>query len=508
MAEDQVSDNVEVTDASEPNQSTATPETDTNTPAASSEHKQKPVAKKPKKWLLPAVAAVAVLVLGGGAYGYFGVYTQSASYIWDKSLKKTGEGLKAYFEQQPSSLKSAKITGTFKLTTPVAADGTLMYSSDGSNTQFTTSMGAAGVRAELEVRGIKQENANNPDLYVKVDGVKGLSALLGSSASEIAPILDSVDGKWFSVDHTLLDQATASIKTSNKKLPSTEELQKDMLDLSKAMSAVVSDRLFTTDDAKAVAIIKDKLAKEDFKGRKTQHITVQVRKQQTKDFVVALKDTVKNSKVKDLLISDGAGKTFEEAINFDSMLKDLDKADYDKMIADVWLDTGLQYVRNVRIPIEDNNKKTTGSIDFTLDYKGGDDYPMSITITNKDKEVDGSITIGVTLKKASTDATMTFGLDMTTSGQKVQGSAEFKLTGSNDAVKVEKPAGATNIMNLLGSYMSQIQQLGSGLGALSDSSSTAAQASSTCLTEYQAYLASGGQTALSAACQAQDDTEL
>ena len=492
-------------------ETSATPQQEQPTPASqATTSTPAPKTNKPKKWLLPVVAGAAVLLLGGGAYGYFGVYTQSPSYIWKQSVKKTGEGLKAFLEQVPATPKSSKINGTFKLTTPVAADGTLTSVSDEKNMQLTTSFGAAGIRANLELRGITPSGASNPDLYVKVDGVKGLAGLAGSSASEIEPILNSVDGKWFVVDHTLLDQATASLKTSDAKIPSNEELRKDMIELSKSMTAVLNERVFTTDDTKAVAALKAKVAKEDFKGRASQHITVQIRKQQLKDFVVAMKDTIKDSKVRELFAPNTNGKTFEQAIDFDGMLKDLDKANYDTMVADVWLDSSLHYIRNVRIPIVDEKdaKKTTGSIDFMLDYKGGDEYPLSVTMSNKDKDAEGTITIGMTLKKASSDATLTLGLDMTSEGQKIQGSAEFKMSGSNDAVSVEKPAGATNIMNLLGSYMSELQQLSSGLGALTGDSLPTSTNTASCLAEYQAYAASGGQSALSAACQTLDDTQL
>ncbi len=419
--------------------------------------------KKPKKTIFIAIFAAVLLIGGGGAYGYFGVYTQLPENIWKQALSNTGEGLKKFVNQPLPSQKGGKIDGSFKLTTPTTADGTMTGSYDEKNTKLTATAGIAGVRANFELRGITPNNATSPDLYFKVDGLKSFGGLVGGDASSIGSIFKEVDNKWLFVDHTLLDQATANAASAGAKTPTSAEITKDAQELSKKVSVVLNERLFTTDDSKAVLGVKEKLAKEDFKGRRSQHLKVQVRKQQLRDMVVALKDTVKDSKVKDLLMTGQTGKTFEESINFDSTLKDIDKANYDNAVADVWVDMGLKYIRNVRIS-DNTDKSSPATIDFMLDYKGGDELPLSVILTTKGANGDATVNLGLNINQKSYVLKLTAGVDGIFSGQKIQGTGELTLTPSDEKISVDKPTGATNIMELIGTITGEVQSLQTQLG--------------------------------------------
>ena len=411
------------------------------------------------KWFLPAIVG-GVLVLGGGAYAYFGVYTQSATYIWKQSLKNTSRGLKDYAATPTTQKKGAKVTGSFKLSSPVGADGTMQASTDGKNSVMTLDAGLSGVRVNLELRAITNASAKNPDLYLKVDGLKSFVGLLGANAAQLGPVVDSVNGKWFSADHTLFDQAVSGVSGGLTTTSlSAEAIQNDLNDLAQKVANVLGDKLFTDDSNKAVVVIKDKLGKEDFKGRKTEHLRVQVRKQQLHDLVVALKDAVKDSKAKELLTSSDKTKTFEQEINFDSLLKQIDAANYDKAVAEVWLDTGLKYVRNVRIPVMDSkdSTKVAGSVDFMLDYKGGDEIPLKITLTSKSNVSEGTVNLGITLNKKAETVKLDLAINETMDKQKIQATGQMTITGSDDTIKVDKPAGATNIMELIGSFFGGTQ---------------------------------------------------
>ena len=421
------------------------------------------IAKKPKKTLLFAILVAALLLGGGGAYGYFGVYTQLPENIWKQALSNTGDGLSKFVNQPLPSQKGGKIDGSFKLTAPTSADGSITGSFDEKNTKLTATAGLAGVRANFELRGITPGNATNPDLYFKVDGIKSFGGFVGGDTSSIGSIFKEVDNKWLFVDHTLLDQATASAASAGAKTPTSADITKDAQELSKKVSVVLSERLFTTDGSKAVLGVKEKLAKEDFKGRKSQHLKVQVRKQQLRDMVVALKDTVKDSKVKDLLMTGQTGKTFEESINFDSTLKDIDNANYDNAVADVWVDMGLKYIRNVRIS-DNTDKSSPATIDFMLDYKGGDELPLFVILTTKGANGDATVNLGLSINQKSYVLKLTAGVDGIFSGQKIQGTSELTLTPSDEKVSVDKPTGATNIMELLGSITGEVQSLQTQLG--------------------------------------------
>lgn len=431
------------------------------------------VKKSSPKWLLPVIiAGVVALLLGAGAYGYMGIYMQTPENLWKQSVKNTGKGFSDFVNQPMQSQKGGKVAGTFKVTYPVAADGTISGSYDDKSTQVNASVGASGVRANLELRGLTQDAANSQDIYVKVDGLNTVGSLLGGTNTELGSLVSSIDGKWYVLDHTLLDQATATLKEGDTKTPTAQEVQKEAQDLSKKFAVILNERLFTTDEKNAVVIVKEKLAKEDFKGRKSQHVKVQVRKDQLRSMVIALKDAAKDTKVKDWLVMGDTNKTFEEALDFDSLLKDIDNANYDNAVADVWLDTGLKFVRNVRINAVDKKdpNKVTGSVDFMLDYTGGDELPLSITITNQESDKNkGSINLGMNINKKSYIIKFTAAVDGNFDGQKVNGNADLTVTPSGDTLKVEKPTGAKNILELVGGLMGQTSDLQTQLSSPSGS---------------------------------------
>ena len=181
--------------------------------------------------------------------------------------------------------------------------------------------------------------------------------------------------------------------------------------------------------------------------------------------IVALKDTVKDSKINDWFNIRQDGKTFEESINFDGLIKNLQDANYDNATADVWIDTGLRYIRNVRLDTSDKKTGEVSTLDFMLDYTGGDDFPFSIILNGNDSSGDnfGSINFGMSINQKSYVIKLTTTVDATVDKQKVQGSTELTITPSDEKVSVDKPAGATNILDLIGLYTSQIQSLQSQL---------------------------------------------
>jgi hypothetical protein len=421
----------------------------------------KTTAKKPRaKWFLPALAGVAVLVISGSAYGYMGVYLQSPKQVGNQALKNTAAGYKKFALADHPVKKGAKLAGTFKLTAPVAGDGTMSLNLDDKNFKFLADAGVSGVRTNLEIRGVDSAG-DTPDLYLKLSGVKTIGSLLGSQgSSQIGNLATAVDDKWFSVDHTLLDQALAqgtATQASTITSESPQQLQIDIQDINKKMSEVISDRLLSTDSKKAVVIIKESLGKEDFKGRSSQHYKVKVQKQQLRDMVVALKDAVKDTKLKQWLGSDDKTKTFEQSIQFDQLLQSIDSANYDNAEAEVWVDQAIKYVRDVRVNAIDANGKKTGAIDFFLDYKGGDELPFQVNVTSLEEATKGSVNFGITVNQKTSVSKLSVAADLLSGGQKLVGNANITIEGSDDKVNVDKPVGAKNLLDFIAPIIAQLQ---------------------------------------------------
>ncbi|MDO8265863.1 MAG: hypothetical protein Q7T41_02890 [Candidatus Saccharibacteria bacterium] len=430
------------------------------------------VAPKPKsprpKWFLPAILA-GLLVLGGGAAAYVTVFQKSADSAWKSALKNTADGLDAYLKTtNEADQKGFKLDGNFKISSPLAVDGSMegqWYESDGS---MKADVGAAGARINAEVRTIAPDSGSTPDIYMKVDGLEGLDTLFGSfGASEVEGIgesLSALNDQWFFIDHTIIDQATAADQSTGLELS-----KEDLKTISDKVSVVLRDRMFSTSQDKAIFTIEEKLGKEDFEGLSTQKIKVKVDKENFKEFVTTLKDAIKDTKAEELLKAGQTDKTLEEVLDFDNILKELDDTDFSDATADVWVEANGAFVRNVRIyPMQD--KKDSNYLDFGMNYKGGDTFPIQMKATIDDDGDKGTFSLGVELNKSNGGAKMSFNVDMNVDGGDIKAEGELSVTGSNDKKDIEKPENAQNIFELLGGFQSALMDPYSSLDSSYDSS--------------------------------------
>lgn len=408
-----------------------------------------PVTKKRRsKWLMPVIIIGALLVIGGGAYGYMGVYMQTPQNVWKSALRNTGDSLTAYVNTTQKSYSGGKINGTFTMTSPTTADGSVTGAFDAKNAVLSMNAGALGVRATAELRSIITDPATSPDVYIKLGGLKTISGLMGSS-SPYTSLLNQLDDTWYFVDHTLTAQAATKVGTAPE---SAEQLQKDIQTIATKVNVVFQDYIFTTDQNKAVIVVKESLGKEDFKGRKSQKYIAQVRKHQLKDMVVVLKDTLKETRAKEWVVGT-SGKTFEEQANFEQLIKEIDALSEDKLTAEVWVDSGLKYIRNVRITAPNQKDNATSTVDFMMDYIGGESVPLTVTSTVKDTKNNGSVQLGVTLHKNSSNAEFNLVVAGSSNGQRIDATLKVAVEPTNDPVAVAKPDGAKNIMGLLGGVL-------------------------------------------------------
>ena len=401
------------------------------------------------KWFLPAVFA-AILILGGGAAAYLTVFQKNPTSAWKSALKNTANALDSYIiNSKNNQKKGSKIDGNFKVSSPIAVDGSISGKSYASNAELSLDFGAAGARVNSEVKMIAESENATPDIYFKVSGLEGIDSLLtafgDTESAGVASLFSSVNNQWFFVDHTLIDQASAGSQDSGLTL-SPDELN----DIATKISAVIRDRLLSTAVDKAVFKINEKYGKEDFDGVSTFKINVAVDKDKFKDFVTALKDSIKDTKLEELLKTGQTDKTLEEALQFDDMLKQLDSADFSKVNTDVWVEANGGYIRNIRFyPMPD--QKDSNYLDVGLKLQNGSDkYPIEIKAVFDDSGSKGTFTFGVELDKNTTDATLSFNLDLNSDGGNVKANGTLAISGSDEQVTPEKPSDAMNIFQLIG----------------------------------------------------------
>ncbi len=411
-----------------------------------------PVApsKKPKLTLL-IIFAVAVLLLGSGAAAYMKFVVNSPENIWEKALQNTSAGYKEIVElskQEPA--KGGKIEGSFALTAPLTASGTMSGSWYEQNSQMTGSVDVAGVSANAELRTISADgNTDSADIYFKVDGLDSALPLIEAAQPELAPLVDVVNGNWYTIDRAMLSSLLPADSST-----STMTLTPDQIsDITSKVGTVLDERLFTVDGAKAVVIVKDSVGREEFDGHDTYKYNVTVQEQQFRDFVTALEDALKGTALDSLIADTTANGGADTPTDADSMLDSLDSSDFSSFRAETWVDMKLKYIRNVRITPVDKDGKTEGYIDFGLDYSGGDVWPFSIEVTTTATEESAdtmNALFSIAFNKSSKNVDLEFELSGTVDSQKFEGDGKFNVTPSNDALEVEKPAGATSVVELLG----------------------------------------------------------
>jgi hypothetical protein len=446
-----MSDSNKPTDA----QSAPTPSEPTQQPVATNDSAAATVqkVKKPRsKWLMPA-ALVSALVLGGGAAAYVGVIQQSPENIWKKSMSATSKGIEELLNKSITDNKKGMVfDGDFKVTNPAVVEASLEGKLYENNATMTMSVAASGIRLNGEIRTKAAENSENPDLYMKVTGLENLDSLaagLGVDQS-VTSLLAEVNDQWYMIDHTLLDQATASAGDSSTLSPEDAKL------ITEKVTTVMRERLFTDDASKAVITVTENVGKEDFEGASTYHYKIKMNKETTKDFVTALKDALKETKLKDLVLMGDTSKNFEEVIGFDGMIESIESTNFDNAKADVWVDMKTKFVRNVRIGVDEN-----AFLDIGLPYDGGSSIPFVIKITGEDDEAKGSVTLKMTINKDSLDTELNIDVDIDykddmSDDLKMGGKMTFKPT--DEKVNVDAPDGAKNILEFVGGLMGAANQ--------------------------------------------------
>lgn len=399
-----------------------------------------------KKKKLFLVSAVAVLVLlTGSAAAYFGVYLpNSPDNIWKKAMENTSRGYDKLTEsaQKQQEAKGANIKGTYKLDTKdVVVDGNIDSKVSGRNADVKFDAGAAGSRLNFNLVTNVPDGSSNPDLYLKINGLKGIDKLLGAESAGLGQALASFDDQWYVVDHTLFDQIEKeAAKTSGGRGQLEALNQKDIAKIAEAAAKANKEYLFTTDANKAVLTVKQKVGKEKFDNRDAYHYKVGYNKEHLKAYLAAQRDALKDTALKGYISED----------EFNNAIKEVDKMKADSQ-ADVWVDLETKLVRNVRFTSDSKNEQT---IDIGQKYNGkGDEVPFVLSLTSKQKNNEGTISLTLTPNTKSNVVKALVEGNGKVEGANTTFKADMTITPSNDEVKFEKPANTKSLMEAVGELL-------------------------------------------------------
>lgn len=390
--------------------------------------------------MVPAVIIALVLLLGASAAAYVGVVVPNKpENVWNTAVKNTAKGmdkLTAYTEQQ-KEIKGAKTNGSFKLETKsgVKADGTFQGSYYGSESNTTASMSVAGSKVQFDLLTHKTENADSPDIYMRVNGLDGLSSVLGATDPSTAKFLSTIDNQWYYIDHTVVDKALSSVYQADKQPTLSPD---DVIAIEKAINDVNRQYLFTTDESKSVLKVSSFVGKEKVDDRTMYHYKVTVNKENTKSYLTALTAALKQTKLSEMYKDQDLGK----ALGLDELSKSVDNIKDDET-ADVWIDAKTKLFRKVRLT--DNESKS--HVDFSLNYNGGDTYPFAIGLYSDDEKDRGSVVLSLELNTAKNSVALGINADIASTGK---GNMKVNVEKSDSTVEFTKPADAKSVMELLG----------------------------------------------------------
>lgn len=162
-----------------------------------------------------------------------------------------------------------------------------------------------------------------------------------------------------------------------------------------------------------------------------------------------MKDATKDTKLQQIIAP--GEKSLDDALNFDQLLQEIDKADTSKVNIEVWADASKRYIRNVRITPEPKDGQT-GFIDIGLDYKDGNEFPFYIKIDSKKDQQLSKAGLTMSLNNTSKMSKFTVDVDVsnpTQTSNDVKGKFSVDITPNGDDVSPEKPTDAKNIMDLM-----------------------------------------------------------
>ncbi len=403
-----------------------------------------PASGGKKKWFVPAVAGGALVALLAAGY-VFGLYLPNKpEAVFSKSLSQSGMALDKLIdytkEQEKNPAKSAVMDGKVNVkASEVSFDMTMEGKSSGNDADVTMDANFMGQKLTADLRMLKAEGSDNPDIFFKVNGAKDMLEGFGEDASQIAPY----ENKWIAVDHTLLDTYTsqavggASLTTS----PTSDQIN----DALAKVQAVNREYIFTDNASKAVVEYKSFEGKSTIDGREVNQYKATYNKEHLTAYVKALSTALDESKLNDWFKEQSEGKSFSESMQLEELEKSIKDAK-DNYIFDMYVDVKTKLVHSLVFTDPDNQKDT-----FTIyqKYTGGSSYPFGLKV-NTDGSGQKSM-FDISLSVDTKSDVVKVGLDGEMSGAKLTGS--FTITPSNEEVKVEKPAGAipvTTFMNQLG----------------------------------------------------------
>ena len=406
------------------------------------------VEKKPsrKKTILAGAIVAALFLLLGGGY-VFGMYLPNTpANVYKTSMSRTAAAYDSMTElvaaQSKVAYKSAEVSGDMKFTSSgVSGEGTFTSKTDENNMEAAVNVNIAGEKATVDIRGIKKSGNDNPDIYLRVSGVKGLLDSIGADQ------YSNLDGQWIVADHTLLDTYTAALNegdSANVSTPTTKQLQ----DALTKVGEVNRTYLFSTDSKSAVLNRKKDLGKSTQDGRTVYGYEVGYDKSNMKSYIQELGKALNKSSLNTWAMGT-SGKSISETLQLDEMANSVGKTSGDYTFT-MFVDSQTKLVHKLHF----KNASSADYLEISQNYTGGNSYPFSLKyVSDGDKDNSGTLALDTTYNADKGTMTAKLNVSGKDNGSPLTLKANLNLTPSMSAVKVTAPTNAKPIVEVLSSLM-------------------------------------------------------
>lgn len=401
---------------------------------------QLPSKKSKKPLFVAGLVSALVLLLGGGfVFGYY--IPNKPENVWKSAMVNNGKLYDAMTEYalKDHEFKGTKIDGSYEVSGSVNSKGTLTGQTAGNNGKFNGNLTIDGKKLGFEARSIAKTETAVPDVYVRFNGLSGLSQLLGGSQAgspQLKAFLNGVSKQWYVIGGDMLSQAQAESKADEG--PNfTKEDTKQFLD---KVGSISKDYLFTADEDRAVLKVKELVGKEDKAKRSTYHYKVKIDESNLSDYLKALCNGLKDDKIGKQLLqgSDDCAEFAKEA-----------RGSNDVGDIDAWVDRRTKLIHVLRLS---DPEEAANYLEFTQDYQGGDEFPFSLELSAKTPQDTSKFKLSGVLNTNTNKLQLEGLIDIAakTAKESMKGSFKLAVEPSNDtSLKVEKPANARPIMELV-----------------------------------------------------------
>jgi hypothetical protein len=417
--------------------------------------------KSKKKWVLLGVAMLVLLLAGGGfVFAYY--LPNKPENVWKTSLTRTGDGLKnvttAVTEKDKlNSFKRSHITasGEYKSKDKSYLVNFKSIFDDSKADGSVDLIEKVKDQPDRTLFGIKllselQKGHTFPNVYVQLSGLKQLGV---DQMEATYPGLSEYDGKWIAIEEeylrSLTEQVTGGVQTTEPQQDATKKgnpvTSDDIAAFARTVSEAISEYVLTADATKGILEQRSFVGKETVEDIKTYHYKAGINKPHAKEFCKVLTEQVAKTELYKKMYSDAQTREQNSKTTIENCQKSVDDMKQDTF--DVWVDTKYKLIHKIRVTDPENKDIYT---ELGQNYQGGDKLALFVKLYNGKEQTDGQVTLDTNLKTMETKASLAF--KSTKKENPYEVSATLEAKPMKEEIKVEKPAGAVPIKDIMDRY--------------------------------------------------------